>query len=231
MCAIARRFDSSYRRAHNLILSGSYGPPVMIHSQTADLGDGTRNLCRDATTSGGIFVDCFINDIDLILWLIGEHCKLKSIHAVQANALRPGFNAMHDRVDTVAILQFDSGAVATLSFSRTSAGGQESATKIICERASFKVHMGGWSDHLQIRDTYGRRCELPQQHYDCYREAFLTMALEFTACCLDELPVPVSLGSHPHAIEIAEALQRSLVSGEKIIVDHEEERQAVSSKL
>ena len=232
MCAFSRRFDASYRHAQSLISSGSHGPPVVFRSQTADLHDTTGNFVRYAKTSGGIFVDCSIHDIDLMLWFLGEHRKLKSIQAVGVTAVHPELNAMNDRDNAAATLEFDGGKIASLYCSRMMAAGQEDATEIICERGSFRVNMEGRKDHVEIHDSHGARRELPQHYYERFREAFVTEASEFTLSCLDDVPVPVSLESSVRAIEIAEALQRSLVSRKKIFFDEQgEEVSIVASKL
>jgi myo-inositol 2-dehydrogenase/D-chiro-inositol 1-dehydrogenase len=232
MCAFSRRFDASYRRAHSAIATGSHGPPVVFRSQTADLHDTSGNFVRYAKTSGGIFVDCSIHDIDLMLWFMGEDHNLKSIQAVGVTAVHPELDAMNDRDNAIATLEFDGGKIASLYCSRMMAAGQEDATEIICEGGSFRVNMEGRKDHVEIHDSHGARRELPQHYYERFREAFITEASEFTACCLDDVPVPVSLRSSVRAIEIAEALQRSLISRKKITFDEQgEEESRVAAKL
>lgn len=72
---------------------------------------------------------------------------------------------------------------------------------------------------MEIRDSFGARRELPKHYYERFREAFVTEANEFTACCLDDLELPVSLDSSVRAVAIGHALQKSLVTGEKIFSD------------
>jgi myo-inositol 2-dehydrogenase/D-chiro-inositol 1-dehydrogenase len=92
--------------------------------------------------------------------------------------------------------------------------------------------MEGRKDHVEIHDSHGARRELPQHYYERFREAFVTEASEFTASCLDDVSVPISLESSVRAIEIAEALQRSLVSRKKIFFDEQgQEVSIVASKL
>lgn len=207
----------------------------MFRSQTIDLHGAMDVFDYSAETNGGIFVDCSIHDIDLMLWFLGENRKLRSIQAIGANAIHPGLNSINDREYAVAIIEFEGGKIANLHCSRTMASGQKDATEIICERGFFRVNMEGRKDHVEIYDTDGARRELPQRYHELFKEAFITEVLEFTASCLDEVPVPVSLGSSVRAIEIAEALQRSLMSGQKIVFDQQGlerlERPAVISKL
>lgn len=216
MCAFSRRFDASYREAHTLMSSGQHGSPVVFRSQTADMLDTSGKFVAYAKTSGGIFLDCSIHDIDLMLWFLGEERALKSVQAIGATAVHPALNAMDDRDNAVATVEFEGGKTASLYCTRMMAAGQEDTTEIICERGSLRVNMQGRKNHVEVHDAVGARRELPKHYYERFREAFLTEAEEFTDCCLHDLPVPISLQSSIRAIEIGQALQRSLVSGKKI---------------
>ncbi|KAL2824864.1 NAD(P)-binding protein [Aspergillus cavernicola] len=216
MCGFSRRFDASYREAHKRIENGELGSPVVFRSQTADLLDTSGFFVDYAKTSGGIFVDCSIHDIDLMLWFLGENRKIKSLQAVGVTAVHPGLAASGDRDNAIATVEFEGGKIAALYCSRMMAAGQEDTTEVICERGSVRVNMQVRKNHVEIHDSLGARRELPQHYYERFREAFATEAFEFTACCLDNTPPPISLQSSVQAVAIGQALQRSLVSGEKI---------------
>ncbi|KAL4912394.1 hypothetical protein BDW62DRAFT_216326 [Aspergillus aurantiobrunneus] len=217
MCGFSRRFDASYRESHERMTSGAHGQPVLFRSQTADLLDTSGFFVEYAKTSGGIFVDCSIHDIDLMLWFLGEDRPVKSLQAVGVKAVHPGLEASRDRNNAIATVEFYGGRIAALYCSRMMAAGQEDTTEIICERGSLRVNMQGRKNHVEIHDSLGARCELPRHYYERFREAFVTEAQEFTACCLDGKAVPIALQSSVRAVVIGQALQRSLVSGEKIV--------------
>lgn len=219
MCAFSRRFDASYRRAFERVSSGDYGSPVVFRSQTADLHDTSGFFVNYAKTSGGIFVESSIHDIDLMLWFLGEDCKIKSVQAVGVVAVQPSVSATGDCDNVIATVELSGGRIASLFCSRMMAAGQEDTTEIICHKGSLRVNMQGSKDRVEVHDSLGARRELPQHYYECFREAFVTEANEFTACCLDNLEVPIKLESSVRAVEIAQALQKSLVSGEKIFFD------------
>lgn len=216
MCGFSRRFDASYRDAYERIANGDFGSPVVFRSQTADLHDSSGFFVEYAKTSGGIFVDCSIHDIDLMLWFLGENRKIKSLQAVGVTAVHPGLGASHDRDNAIATVEFEGGKIAALYCSRMMAAGQEDTTELICERGSVRVNMQTRKNHVEIHDSLGARRELPQHYYERFREAFATEAYEFTACCLDNKTPPISLQSSVNAVAIGQALQRSLISGEKI---------------
>jgi len=219
MCGFSRRFDASYREAHERMVSGQHGRPVVFRSQTADALDTTGTFVQYAKTSGGIFLDCSIHDIDLMLWFLGENTNVKSLQAVGVTAVHAGLDSSKDRDNAIATVEFDGGKIATLFCSRMMAAGQEDTTEIICEKGSLRVNMQVRKNHVEIHDAQGARRDLPKHYYERFREAFLTEANEFTACCLDNTPPPIPLASSVKAVMIGSALQRSLTSGEKIIFD------------
>ncbi|KAJ5726127.1 uncharacterized protein N7483_007484 [Penicillium malachiteum] len=217
MCGFSRRFDASYRGAHESIASGEFGLPIIFRSQTADLLDQSGFFVEYAKTSGGIFVDCFTHDIDLMLWFMGEERKVKSLQAVGVTAVHPGLRDSGDRDNALATVEFEGGKIAALYCSRMMAAGQEDTTELICERGSVRINMQPRKNHVEFHDSQGSRRQFPQHYYEQFREAFATEAREFTKCCLDNKPVPISLKSSAKAVAIGQALQRSLISGEKIV--------------
>ena len=72
MIGFVRRFDASYRDAFNKISEGAIGRPFMVRSQTVDKNDPDGFFVRFAPTSGGLFLDCSVHDIDLARWMLGN---------------------------------------------------------------------------------------------------------------------------------------------------------------
>lgn len=224
MCGFSRRFDASYREAFARVHNNEYGSPVVFRSQTADMLDTTGFFVDYAKTSGGIFVDCSIHDIDLMLWCLGEDSKIKSLQAVGVAAVHTELATSKDCDNAVATIEFHGGKIATLYCSRMMAAGQEDTTEVICPKGSLRVNMLGSKNRVEIHDSFGARRELPKHYYERFQEAFVTEANEFTACCLDDLELPISLDSSVRAVAIGHALQKSLVTGEKIYLDKVESR-------
>ncbi|KAJ5461171.1 NAD(P)-binding protein [Penicillium daleae] len=219
MCGFSRRFDASYREAHARIANNEFGLPIIFRSQTADLYDSSGFFVEYAKTSGGIFVDCSIHDIDLMLWFFGEDTKIKSLQSVGVTAVHPDLQASNDRDNALATVEFEGGKIAALYCSRMMAAGQEDITELICERGMVKVNSQPRKNHVEIHDSLGARRQLPQHYYERFREAFVTEAHEFTECCLENTTPPITLQSSVKAVAIGQALQRSMISGEKIFFD------------
>lgn len=189
---------------------------MVFRSQIADLYDPSGFFVEYAKTSGGIFLDCSVHCIDLMLWFFGEDCQIKSIQAIGAAAVHPALEASNDRDNTIATVKFFGGRIATLFCSRMMAAGQEDTTEVFCTKGSLRVNLQGRRNLVETHDSTGARRELPQHYYERFWEAFLTEAQEFTASCLDNKPPPISLQSSVRAVTIGQALQRSLITGEKL---------------
>jgi len=72
MIGYGRRFDPSYRDAYDKVRAGMIGKPFLVRSQNLDMNDPSGFFVRFAPTSGGIFLDCTVHDIDLARWLLGD---------------------------------------------------------------------------------------------------------------------------------------------------------------
>ena len=68
--------------------AGSGARPFLVRSQTTDQNDNNGFFVRFAATSGGIFLDCTVHDIDVARWLLGKP-RAKRVFAAGAVAL-PG---------------------------------------------------------------------------------------------------------------------------------------------
>jgi myo-inositol 2-dehydrogenase/D-chiro-inositol 1-dehydrogenase len=130
MIGFVRRFDASYQDAQKSIAAGAIGRPFMVRSETCDQNDPSGFFVRFAPTSGGIFVDMSVHDIDLARWLLGSPRPLR-VFSVGAIAIHEGLRACGDVDNGVAMCEFADGRMACFYASRTMAHGHETATEII----------------------------------------------------------------------------------------------------
>ena len=106
ICGFSRRFDASYRDAHRRVTNGDIGRPSVFRSQTCDKLDPSGFFVAYAESSGGIFVDCSIHDIDLALWFFGEDSLVKSVSAVGITAVQPDLRKHNDRDNAIGMVEF-----------------------------------------------------------------------------------------------------------------------------
>ncbi|KAB7533397.1 hypothetical protein ET532_029215, partial [Verminephrobacter sp. Larva24] len=87
MVGFERRFDPDLVRARAAIERGELGRPFLVRSQTCDRIDPDGFFVKFAPTSGGIFNDCSVHDIDLARWMLGNP-KATKVFASGTNAQR-----------------------------------------------------------------------------------------------------------------------------------------------
>lgn len=77
---------------------------------------------------------------------------------------------------------------------------------------------------VNLYEPSGIRREIPPHYYGRFRDAFITEANEFAACCLDDTEPPFRLEGAVTAVSIGAALQESLLTGKRIDFDVNGER-------
>ena len=99
------------------------------------------------------------------------------------------------------------------------AAGQEDTTEILGTEGKVAVNTQPALNLVNIFEPTGIRREIPQDYYTRFRDAFITEANEFTACCLNNTTPPIRLEAAVSAVKIGCALQESLITGKKIEFD------------
>jgi myo-inositol 2-dehydrogenase/D-chiro-inositol 1-dehydrogenase len=208
-----RRFDASYRQARADIDAGLIGRPFLVRSQTGDMNDPEGFFVRFAPTSGGIFLDCTVHDIDIARWMLGAP-KAERAFASGTIALHPGLADCGDVDNGLAIVEFEGGARAMFYATRTLAHGHEATTEVIGTAGSVSVGVGAHRDRTQLRDTHGVRHRPLADFHERFRAAFETEMVDFVAACRGEKASALTLADATEATRIAVAITRSLKSGQ-----------------
>jgi len=213
MVGFVRRFDAHYQEAKAQIDAGRIGRPFLVRSQTCDMNDPDGFFVRFAPTSGGIFLDCSVHDIDLARWLLGNPKALRAF-ASGTIALHPGLADCGDVDNGLAIVEFEGGARAQLYASRTLAHGHEASTEIIGTAGSVSVGVGAHRDRVQSRDAGGVHHRVLVDFVERFAEAFQREMAAFVAACKDKAAPPLTLHDATEATRIGVAITRSLKSGQ-----------------
>ena len=217
MVGFVRRFDTSYREAKAQIDAGGVGRPFLVRSQSCDKNDPDGFFVRFAPTSGGIFLDCSVHDIDVARWMLGNPKALR-VFASGTIALHPGLAACGDVDNGLAIVEFEGGASAQFYASRTMAQGFDTATEVIGTEGSVSVGAGGHRDRVESRDGLGVHRRVLADFIERFDDAFQREMAAFVAACARESPLPLTLADATEATRIGVAITRSLHSGQVEVV-------------
>ena len=213
MVGFVRRFDPSYARAQADIAGGGIGTPFMVRSQTCDRNDPDGFFVRFAPTSGGIFMDCSVHDIDLARWMLGKP-KATRAFASGTIAIHEGLRELGDVDNGMAIVEFDGGQRAVFYASRTFAHGHDTQTEIIGTAGQLLVGQGGARDRIVTSDAHGVGYRAVGDFFERFGTAFEREMQSFVSCCLGLRPLPLDLADATEATRIGLAITRSLHSGQ-----------------
>ncbi|MEK8033080.1 Gfo/Idh/MocA family oxidoreductase [Ideonella sp. DXS29W] len=212
MVGFVRRFDPSYANAMAEVKGGRVGKPFLVRSQTCDLNDESGFFVRFAESSGGLFMDCSVHDIDLARWMLGSPRAIRAF-ATGTIALHEGL-AQHADVDNgLAIVEFEGGARAVFYASRTFAHGHETQTEVIGTAGKLLVGHGAARDRVVLSDAHGVRHRAVADFFERFSEAFERELQAFVAACAGGPSVPLTLADATEATRIGAAITRSLRSG------------------
>ncbi|HTS23721.1 MAG TPA: Gfo/Idh/MocA family oxidoreductase [Casimicrobiaceae bacterium] len=209
MIGYGRRFDSSYSDAHAKVAAGAIGTPFLVRSQNLDMNDPSGFFVRFAPTSGGIFLDCSVHDIDLARWFLGSPRPLR-VFATGTIAIHRGLEEFGDVDNGIATCEFEGGKLACFYASRTMAHGHETSTEVFGTAGRLAIGTNPRLDRVDISDAHGVRNECTPTFYERFEEAFLRETLEFVRAVAEDRVPALTLNDATEATRIGIALRESL---------------------
>ena len=211
MVGFVRRFDPSYRYAKQLIAEGAIGTPFLVRSQTVDLDEYAPFQVKFVPTSGGIFLDMNVHDIDLARWYLGD--EVASVYAIGGSYVHPEFAEVHDADNACALLKFRTGKMAVISVSRTAFHGHDTHTEITGSKGIIKIGMTPARNRVELFDREGARVECVKDFYERFAEGFLAEAGHFVESALEGTDPGMVAHDGTAASEVGFALTRSFRDG------------------
>ena len=218
MIGFVRRFDPSYQDARAQIDAGGIGRPFLVRSQTGDKLDPSGFFVRFSRTSGGIFLDVSIHDVDLARWFLGNP-RPRRVFATGTVAVHQDLRPLGDVDNGVAVVEFADGGLACFYASRTLAYGHDTHTEIIGTAGQLTIGMNPRRNRVEIADAHGVRNECVVDYYERFQEAFLAEAQSFVACVRAGAPPPLTLGDATEATRIGLALAEAHRTGRIVELD------------
>ncbi len=212
MVGFMRRFDPAYAEAKRRIDAGELGKVFAVRCVSEDAVDPSGFFVRFAPTSGGIFLDCCIHDIDLVRWMLGG-AKPVSVAAVGSRVLTPALETCGD-VDTAsAVVAFEGGGIADFYVTRTSHRGYEASMTVVGAKAALDIGRGIPKIPLTLESGGCRSVAGQADFFDRFGEAFLHEARAFIEAVRTGGPTPLSLDDAREATRLACAMREALRVG------------------
>jgi myo-inositol 2-dehydrogenase / D-chiro-inositol 1-dehydrogenase len=212
MVGFMRRFDPAYAEAKRLIDEGALGEIVAIRCVSEDPIDPGGFFVRFAPTSGGIFLDCCIHDIDLVRWML-DGARFSAVAAVGSRIVTPALADCGD-VDTAsASVAFEGGRIADFYVTRTSHRGYEAAMTIVGSKATLDVGRAIPRLPMTLEQAGLRSVAGQSDFFERFGDAFLHEARAFVDAVRKGGPTPLSLEDAREATRLACAMRAALKVG------------------
>jgi myo-inositol 2-dehydrogenase/D-chiro-inositol 1-dehydrogenase len=212
MIGFMRRFDPAYAQVKKAVAGRELGTVFRIHCESHDPVDPSGFFVKFAPTSGGIFLDCAIHDIDLTLWMLAGLKPLRA-SAFGTRVLYPALGDCGD-VDTAsATVEFEKGVLATFHVSRTSHRGYEATMSVTGTTGALSCGRG-LAEVPIVREGEGEsRLRGQVDFFSRFNDAFLYEASAFVEMIASGKSAASSLEDAREATRLAVAMRESLRKG------------------
>ena len=180
MLGFMRRYDKSYAYAKKKIEEGAIGTPYLVKATGIDPEALVEGAIRFAKTSGGIFLDMAIHDIDLMRWFLGSEAK--EVYAMGATFKHPEFQAAGDDETGVAVYKFENGAMGMIHVGRPAPHGYHVDTDIVGTEGSIRISAVPEKNQARIYGPGGVLTECVGSFPERFEEAYLVEMAEFVDC-------------------------------------------------
>jgi myo-inositol 2-dehydrogenase / D-chiro-inositol 1-dehydrogenase len=207
-----RRFDAGYRRAREAVVSGELG---FVHTVRANTHDQSPPPAAYIATSGGLFRDCTIHDVDVLRFVTGR--EVATVYAVGANKGADFFTEGGDIDTGAAVLTLDDDTLVVLSATRYNGGGHDVRMEVMGSAGTIGV---GYDDSLAVRSAeegadYPRG---PQKwsFMERFLPAYRTELAAFCEVVSGRSESPCTVADALAAFRVAEACELSRATGRPV---------------
>ena len=216
MLGFMRRYDRSYTYAKQKIERGEIGIPYLVKATGIDPENLVEGAINFAKTSGGIFLDMAIHDIDLMRWFLGA--KVTEVYAMGATFKHPAFQAAGDDETGLAVYRFDNGAMGVIHVGRTAPYGYHVETEIVGTEGTIRISPVPEKNLARIYNHDGVLTECVGAFPERFAEAYLLEMEEFVNCALTGQTPGVSVYDGTESTRIGYATTQAWKQGKKVTI-------------
>jgi len=214
LTAFNRRFDPNFASLQGRIAAGDIGQVELVTILSRDPSPPPIDYIK---TSGGLFRDMMIHDLDMARFLLGE--EPVEIFAFGASLVDPAIGEAGD-VDTAAVtLKTARGAMCQISNSRRATYGYDQRIEVHGEKGMLRAH----NQHENTLEfaTAGGFTTAPVQNFflERYEQAYAAEMKSFISSLTQQKTPEPSIYDGLKAQVLADAAAESLASGKSIKIE------------
>ena len=213
-----RRFDPSYAYAMEKVKAGVIGKPYMVKATGIDPEALVQGAIRFVPTSGGIFIDMGIHDIDLMRWFLGEDSV--EVYAAGATFKHPEFKDANDDETGVAMYKCASGAIGFVHVGRTAPHGYHVETEVVGTEGTLRISPVPEKNLCVIYDKNGAVKECVSGFPERFAEAYLKEMEEFINCVQEGREPEVTVYDGTKSTQIAFATTEAYREGKTLKIEY-----------
>ena len=213
MTAFNRRFDPNFANVQARIAAGEIGDVEIVTILSRDPAPPPISYIK---SSGGLFRDMMIHDLDMARFLLGE--EPVSIYAVGASLVDPEIGAAGD-IDTAAVtLTTASGKICQISNSRRASYGYDQRIEVHGSKGMLRAE-NMLENSVELASDSGFR-KAPAQHFflERYKLAYQAEIAQFIKQIRAGEPQNPDIHDGLRAQLLADAAARSLSEGVAVSV-------------
>ena len=209
-----RRFDPGYAEARRRVRSGELGEVHRLHVLTCDQTPPPEQF---VASSGGIWRDCLIHDIDILRWVTGR--EVEEVFAF-GSVRGADYFATHDDVDEgVSVLRLDDGTLATAQTSRNNGRGYDVRMEIAGTRGSAVVGLDPKAPLVSVEPGVSFPDETPWDDFIArFRTCYEVELAAFVEVVAGRRESPCTVDDALEALRVALALGVSRREGRPVRV-------------
>jgi myo-inositol 2-dehydrogenase/D-chiro-inositol 1-dehydrogenase len=212
MLGFMRRFDESYKYAHEKAAAGEIGKPILFRSYSQDPEKFIAGAIAFAPYSGGQFLDMAVHDIDLACWFTGS--EPETVYAIGGCYAHPEFGAFKDGDNVSCLLKFKNGCMVFLFAGRTAPHGYNVETEIIGTRGILRIAPVPQKNLVEILDQHGARKECSQNFLERFDSAYVNEVQEFVNCIIEGRKPEITVYDGTRVSKIAYTCRTACESGD-----------------
>lgn len=211
MLGFMRRFDPSYMYAHEKVMAGEIGKPVLFRSYSQDPEKFIDGAIAFAGHSGGQFLDMAVHDIDLARWFLQS--EPENVTAMGGCYAHPEFGEYKDGDNVSCLMKFKNDAMVFLFAGRTAPHGYNVETEIIGTKGILRIASVPQKNLVEVLDNSGVRRECSENFLERFESSYVNEMQEFVDCIVEGRKPKVSVYDGTKVSEIAYRCKESFETG------------------
>jgi myo-inositol 2-dehydrogenase/D-chiro-inositol 1-dehydrogenase len=187
MVGFQRRYDPDFARLRDMVAGGAIGDIHVVRITSRDAVPPHESFIP---TSGGIFLDMTVHDLDMVRFVTGR--EVTGVFARGSVLVDPMFARYGDWDTVVVTLALDGGALATIDNSRRAVYGQDQRLEVFGSGGMVAATNHAVDRIVSANEAGGHSARLmaffPERYADAYRREMQA----FVDAVLQGRPMPVT---------------------------------------